>query len=125
MDDSLDFMQGMNTRQFLLSTIRGLLPSLLINIACTLIIYNLLSPHFPCAGYERRRQKYQSADERKEFASHQKVCPMLKKTLKWLACLGSKTVFVTPLTTVVVWPGNAGGLRLYPKSKRTGPTGVL
>lgn len=47
MDDSLDFMQGMNTRQFLLSTIRGLLPSLLINIACTLIIYNLLSPHFP------------------------------------------------------------------------------
>ncbi len=51
MDDSLDFMQGMNTRQFLLSTIRGLLPSLLINIACTLIIYNLLSPHFPCAGY--------------------------------------------------------------------------
>ncbi len=47
MEYPLDFMQGMNTRQFLLSTLRGLLPSLLINIVCTLIIYTLLSPHFP------------------------------------------------------------------------------
>ena len=50
MEESLDFMQGMTMRQFSLSTIRGLLPSLLINIACTLIIYNLLSPHFPSSS---------------------------------------------------------------------------
>ena len=50
MEESLDFMQGMTTPQFLLSILRGLLPSLLINIACTLIIYNLLSPHFPSSS---------------------------------------------------------------------------
>ncbi len=50
MEYPLDFMQGMNTRQFLLKTLQGLLPSLLINIVCTLIIYNLLSPRFPSAS---------------------------------------------------------------------------
>jgi hypothetical protein len=47
MSEPLEFMQNMNTRQFLLSTIRSLLPSVILSIACTLIIYNLLRPHFP------------------------------------------------------------------------------
>lgn len=47
MDESLNFMQGMTMRQFLLGTLRGLVPSLLLNIAGTITIYNLLIPHFP------------------------------------------------------------------------------
>jgi hypothetical protein len=50
MEESLDFLQGMTLRQFLLTTLRGLLPSLLINVGCTLIIYKLLSPHFPSSS---------------------------------------------------------------------------
>jgi hypothetical protein len=57
--------------------------------------------------------------------------------LKWLACCGTKKVSVLLLFVRqyadgagllelgVVWQlGNAGGFRLYPKSKRMGPTGV-
>jgi len=40
-------MQRINTRQFLLSTARSLLPGLILSIACMLIVYNLLRPHFP------------------------------------------------------------------------------
>jgi hypothetical protein len=50
MEESFDFMHGMTMRQFLLGTLRGLLPSLLLNIAGTIIIYNLLIPHFPPAS---------------------------------------------------------------------------
>ncbi len=32
------------------------------------------------------------AGEGEKLIAHQKVCPMLKKTLKWLACWGSKMV---------------------------------
>lgn len=46
MSEPLAFLQQMNTRQFLLNTIRGLVPSLLLSVACTLIVYMLLHPHF-------------------------------------------------------------------------------
>src|SRR5947209_19207282 len=47
MPESFEFMQRINTRQFLLGTVRSLLPSLIFSIACMLIVYNLLRPHFP------------------------------------------------------------------------------
>ena len=50
MEESFDFMQGMTMRQFLLATLRGLVPGLLLNIAGTIIIYNLLIPRFPPAS---------------------------------------------------------------------------
>jgi hypothetical protein len=40
-------MQGMPTGQYIRSTFRSLLPSLIISIACPLLLYNLLSPHYP------------------------------------------------------------------------------
>src|SRR6266849_1738997 len=45
--ESLESLQPINTRQFLLGTVRSLLPSLIFSIACMLIVYNLLRPHFP------------------------------------------------------------------------------
>jgi len=47
MPESFEFMQRINTRQFLLSTVRDLLPSMILSIVCMLIIYNLLHPYFP------------------------------------------------------------------------------
>ena len=47
MSEPLEFLQPIHTRQFLLDTVRSLLPSLILSIACMLIIYTLLRPHFP------------------------------------------------------------------------------
>lgn len=47
MPEAFDFMQGINTRQFLLGVVRGLLPGLILSIVCMLLIYNLLHPYFP------------------------------------------------------------------------------
>src|SRR5579883_1045633 len=47
MSEPLEFMQQINTRQFLLSTVRSLLPGLILSIVCMLVVYNLLRPHFP------------------------------------------------------------------------------
>jgi len=40
-------MQGMTTRQFVMMSLRQLVPGLFLNIACTLILYSFLRPHFP------------------------------------------------------------------------------
>jgi len=47
MIESQKFMQSIKTRQFLLSTLGGLVPSLLLSIVGTLIIYIMLSRYFP------------------------------------------------------------------------------
>ena len=46
MSEPFKFMQQMNMRQFVLSTARGLVPGLLLSVACTVLVYNLLRPHF-------------------------------------------------------------------------------
>lgn len=43
-------MGGMGTRCFILTTVRQLVPSLVLNIACTVILYSLLRPHFPASS---------------------------------------------------------------------------
>ncbi len=58
---------------------------------------------------------------------HQNVCPMLKKKLKWRTCSTCGTAVqvdgsVTPAHGS--FTGNTGGVRLYPRSTRTGPIGV-
>lgn len=40
-------MQGMNTGQYIRSTFRSLLPGLMISVVFPLLIYSLLSPHYP------------------------------------------------------------------------------
>ena len=40
-------MHGMSTRQFVIASVRQLVPSLFLSIACTVILYSLLRPHFP------------------------------------------------------------------------------
>ena len=41
------FMGGMGTGRFVLTTVRQLAPSLLLSVACTVVVYSLLRPHFP------------------------------------------------------------------------------
>lgn len=50
MGQRVDFLQNMNMRQFLLSVLRGLGPSLFLSVLCTVIVYALLSPHFPSSS---------------------------------------------------------------------------
>ena len=44
------FLHGMTTRQFVVTGLRQLVPGLVLSIACTLILYSLLRPHFPPAS---------------------------------------------------------------------------
>jgi hypothetical protein len=46
MPEPLEFLKNMNTRQFLMSLVGNLAPSLLLSIGGTLILYALLRPHF-------------------------------------------------------------------------------
>jgi hypothetical protein len=45
-----ELMASLTTGQFVRETLRGLAPSLLISVVGTLLIYSLLSPHFPPAS---------------------------------------------------------------------------
>src|SRR5258708_21187819 len=76
--------------------------------------------HFRVAPRGSQCENSHDADEYGKPVTHQKVCPMLKKTLKWLACRGSKTV--TLLTVFRL--GKAGGFRFHPKAKVPEPTGA-
>jgi hypothetical protein len=48
--ETADLMQGMTTGQFISSTFRSLLPGLVISVVFPLLIYNLLSPHYPATS---------------------------------------------------------------------------
>jgi hypothetical protein len=50
MPDTRESFQHMKIGPFLLGTLRGILPDLVINVAGTLLVYELLQPRFPAAS---------------------------------------------------------------------------
>src|SRR6266581_2032153 len=48
--ESVEDLQHMKMGPFLLGMLRGVLPSLVVNLACTLLVYELLQPRFPSSS---------------------------------------------------------------------------
>jgi hypothetical protein len=108
-------MRGMQTRQFVLTTMRHLVPSLVVSIVGTLIVYSLLRPHFPSSSI----MPFLAAS----------LCPVLGNVLslvrqRRLDLFGVMVLIGLAVSVVGVWLGGGQRVLLLRESFVTGAIGL-